>query len=423
MEKMSLSENSQSSIPPGFRFHPTEEELLQCYLRKKVAYEKNDMDIIQDIGLNKLEPWDIQEKCKIGSGPQDDWYFFSRKDRKYPMGTRTNRATSAGFWKATGRDKFIYSDFKLIGMRKTLVFYKGRAPYGQKSDWIMHEYRLDDHTNANAQSNILSDTIQDSSSAGEMNTQEDGWVICRVFRKKKILKILDSRENSPINYGISPIESETAAQLFHSSSDGSLDHIGQYMGTKYMKETDPNANNNMAFIRHPIERTIGSVHESFIQFSQLESSTLPPLIPYDCHQFDYSQTCYTPVYVPDEASSMTNLGNLVNPVHQPESGLHGWATMDRFVAYHLNGGQSETSLEPNPGWVTMDGLLAYHLNGQSETSNVPLNYLNDPNLASSSIPPNELPFHGPYFRSLEENNDIDLWSFVQSSMTKSSQPK
>ena len=84
------------------------------------------------------------EKCRIGSGPQNDWYFFSHKDKKYPTGTRTNRATAVGFWKATGRDKAIYNAVKRIGMRKTLVFYKGRAPHGQKSDWIMHEYRLDD---------------------------------------------------------------------------------------------------------------------------------------------------------------------------------------------------------------------------------------------------------------------------------------
>lgn len=88
--------------------------------------------------------WAFAEKCRIGSTPQSDWYFFSHKDKKYPTGTRTNRATVAGFWKATGRDKVIYSSFSKIGMRKTLVFYKGRAPHGQKSDWIMHEYRLDD---------------------------------------------------------------------------------------------------------------------------------------------------------------------------------------------------------------------------------------------------------------------------------------
>lgn len=91
------------------------------------------------------------ELCRIGTEEQNEWYFFSHKDKKYPTGTRTNRATAAGFWKATGRDKAIYSKHDLIGMRKTLVFYKGRAPNGQKSDWIMHEYRLETDENGTPQ--------------------------------------------------------------------------------------------------------------------------------------------------------------------------------------------------------------------------------------------------------------------------------
>ncbi|KAM0888029.1 hypothetical protein ACQ4PT_028622 [Festuca glaucescens] len=153
-----------SHVPPGFRFHPTDEELVDYYLRKKVASKKIDLDVIKDIDLYKIEPWDLQDKCKIGMEEQSDWYFFSHKDKKYPTGTRTNRATGAGFWKATGRDKPIYTNNCLVGMRKTLVFYKGRAPNGQKSDWIMHEYRLE--TNENGV------------------TPEEGWVVCRVFKKR-----------------------------------------------------------------------------------------------------------------------------------------------------------------------------------------------------------------------------------------------
>ncbi|CAK9179687.1 unnamed protein product [Ilex paraguariensis] len=52
--------NGQLSVPPGFRFHPTDEELLYYYLRKKVSYETIDLDVIRDVDLNKLEPWDLK---------------------------------------------------------------------------------------------------------------------------------------------------------------------------------------------------------------------------------------------------------------------------------------------------------------------------------------------------------------------------
>eukprot|EP00267_Zea_mays_P022739 XP_008647833.2 putative NAC domain transcription factor superfamily protein isoform X1 [Zea mays] len=111
------------------------------------------------------------ERCGYYGGGQDqeeptEYYFFSYKDRKYPSGTRTNRATAAGFWKATGRDKPVLSSSSsgvVIGMRKTLVFYRGRAPNGRKTDWIIHEYRLQSNEHAPA--------------------QEEGWVVCRAFHK------------------------------------------------------------------------------------------------------------------------------------------------------------------------------------------------------------------------------------------------
>ncbi|XP_010525243.1 PREDICTED: NAC domain-containing protein 43-like [Tarenaya hassleriana] len=220
---MNISVNGQSQVPPGFRFHPTEEELLQYYLRKKVSNIEIDLDVIRDVDLNKLEPWDIQESCKIGTTPQNDWYFFSHKDKKYPTGTRTNRATAAGFWKATGRDKNICSNGRRIGMRKTLVFYKGRAPHGQKSDWIMHEYRL--HDNSSPTDPTVASIIGEAS-------QEEGWVVCRIFKKKNLHKTLNSPAKSCLNGGDAAART-TPSQMFNEET---IEQFLEIMGRSCKEE-------------------------------------------------------------------------------------------------------------------------------------------------------------------------------------------
>ncbi|CAL0303757.1 unnamed protein product [Lupinus luteus] len=126
--------NNDALLPPGFRFHPTDEELITYYLLKKVLDNTFTSRAITEVDLNKCEPWQLPGKAKMG---EKEWYFFSLRDRKYPTGLRTNRATEAGYWKATGKDREIYSSktCSLVGMKKTLVFYKGRAPKGEKSNW------------------------------------------------------------------------------------------------------------------------------------------------------------------------------------------------------------------------------------------------------------------------------------------------
>lgn len=135
-------ERDETHLPPGFRFHPTDEELITYYLLRKVLDASFTTRAIAEADLNKCEPWHLPGIAKMG---EKEWYFFSLRDRKYPTGLRTNRATDAGYWKATGKDREIYSSksCSLVGMKKTLVFYRGRAPKGEKTNWIMHEYRLD----------------------------------------------------------------------------------------------------------------------------------------------------------------------------------------------------------------------------------------------------------------------------------------
>lgn len=79
---------------------------------------------------------------------EQERYFFSTREAKYPNGNRSNRATGNGYWKATGIDKQIVTSRgnRVVGMKKTLVFYRGKPPRGSRTDWIMHEYRLVDAT-------------------------------------------------------------------------------------------------------------------------------------------------------------------------------------------------------------------------------------------------------------------------------------
>lgn len=171
MEKLNFVKNGVVRLPPGFRFHPTDQELLLDYLKRKVFSCPLPASIIPELDVCKADPWDLPGDW------EEERYFFSRREAKYPNGKRSNRATGSGYWKATGIDKQIVSASgkHVVGLKKTLVFYRGKPPHGSRTDWIMHEYRLH------------------SSVSNQMRKEK--WVVCRIFLKKR-----GTKNQNPVFY-------------------------------------------------------------------------------------------------------------------------------------------------------------------------------------------------------------------------------
>ncbi|KAM7492564.1 hypothetical protein LguiA_035485 [Lonicera macranthoides] len=150
-------DSSNANLPPGYRFHPTDEELITYYLLKKVLDGSFTGRAIADVDLNKCEPWELP------------------------------------------------------------VFYKGRAPKGEKSNWVMHEYRLE--------GKLSYHYISQSS--------KDEWVISRVFQKsgaggkKRLLASMS------FNHDVSSPSSVSLPPLLDSSPYAGAATSGDYESFSY----------------------------------------------------------------------------------------------------------------------------------------------------------------------------------------------
>ncbi|XP_015081730.2 transcription factor JUNGBRUNNEN 1-like [Solanum pennellii] len=174
--KNSDDDEENDLLLPGFRFHPTDEELVRFYLKRKVENKRIKLDLIKEVDIYKHDPWDLPMMCRVGDNKE--WYFYSMRGRKYKNSVRPNRVTGSGFWKATGIDKPVYSQSNelCIGLKKSLVYYRGSAGKGTKTDWMMHEFRLPPIWKTNTSNGHLPNL-------NNIAAEAEVWTLCRIFKR------------------------------------------------------------------------------------------------------------------------------------------------------------------------------------------------------------------------------------------------
>lgn len=250
-----------ATLPPGFRFHPTDEELVGYYLKRKVQGVEIELEVIPVIEFYKYDPWELPEKSFLPKRDME-WFFFCPRDKKYPNGSRTNRATRAGYWKATGRDRKIVCEASVIGFRKTLVFYQGRAPLGARTDWIMQEYRLSEDIN--------------------LPNVKGAFALCRVVKKngfneegkgkRTVSSSSSCKEFAPTEASIEPMS--TSSDYNHNGSNYSTPISSPYIIPRTEFETTVSMGNNSPSIWVSPELILDSSKE-YSQGLVMPSDCLP----------------------------------------------------------------------------------------------------------------------------------------------------
>ncbi|KAL0374839.1 UNVERIFIED_CONTAM: NAC domain-containing protein 90 [Sesamum radiatum] len=180
-------------LPTGFRFYPTEEELVSFYLHNKLNGSRPEIDtIIPLLDIYDYNPSDLPQLGGVYSpADADQWFFFIPRQEREARGGRPNRLTDRGYWKATGSPANVYSsENRVIGRKRTMVFYVGRAPNGRKTVWKMNEYKA----------------IQTSNEAASIHPQlREQITLCRIYKTSKCLRTFDRR----------PPPASTAVHLQH----------------------------------------------------------------------------------------------------------------------------------------------------------------------------------------------------------------
>ncbi|XP_073118377.1 NAC domain-containing protein 83-like isoform X2 [Elaeis guineensis] len=130
-------------LPVGYHFRPTDEEVIEFFLLPRVLGRPLTPHLIHELDIFRYDP--EQLPLDRDEEPKGWGYFFVfGKLGDEEGGGDGVRTTPAGYWKVQGAEKVIMDreETETMGFMREMVFYRGKAPSEEKTDWVLEEYRL-----------------------------------------------------------------------------------------------------------------------------------------------------------------------------------------------------------------------------------------------------------------------------------------
>ncbi|KAJ0035222.1 hypothetical protein Pint_25743 [Pistacia integerrima] len=132
-------------MPTGFRFNPTDEELIQILERKVYGQEMPlHGHFIVERNVYEFDPQDLEWDYNMAV-PNNERYCYCIKEND------SREVLGRGWWRATGHVKTIYANERVVGYKRPLTFHRftgndKKRNTAIKTNWIMHEYNLESNT-------------------------------------------------------------------------------------------------------------------------------------------------------------------------------------------------------------------------------------------------------------------------------------
>ncbi|XP_022774213.1 NAC domain-containing protein 83-like [Durio zibethinus] len=138
MESQNFAANGGIKMPLGYRFRPTDEELVVHYLKRKALNLPLPASVIPEFDVFHTDPWSLPGNLK------ENRYFFSTRYGNDGNNKYKRVEAGSGYWKPVGKEKPILASGsnQVVGMRKALIFRERNPSNETKTRWLLHQFHL-----------------------------------------------------------------------------------------------------------------------------------------------------------------------------------------------------------------------------------------------------------------------------------------